>query len=239
MGNFRKVIISEAQFVSLFGDKGNGIFYQDGDFVVTNDRMQKGRELFYPFYKDRYKENKTEIIHNIAYRETLRMLDNGKTLPEFNDAKIYKSMRGIPFSKKQLDYVEKNIVYPKYKDMDLEELYDDYIIDMERTSYENEIRGKKAVEKLINDGFFDKYLNGQVKDIALWSIGKLGDINDMLAWLYSRNKFTGKVNAQTIFNEMKKTMDEVCDSDDYFLYNDLFLALDHILTSINKLNKRP
>jgi hypothetical protein len=234
----KRVKITKAKFVSLFGNPGNNNFYQDGDFFVTNDKMNKARWLFYPYYQSRYNGNKDKIIHQIAFAKTIKMIDNGEKLPEFDDYKIYHSIGNIPFSKKQVEYVEKKIK-PQFKNMSLEELYDYMLIEQERNNYETNRDCKKAVADLIDKGFFDKYLNGQLKPLALWSIGRLDDINDMLVWLYSKNRFTGKLNVETLEKEMKKTRDEVVDSDDRFMKNPIYLAFDYIQTSIWKLNRIP
>ena len=168
----KKIILSEAQFVSLFNKPGNGNFYQDGEFAVTNDRMNALRGEMYPFYKSRYNEDKDKIIHQLARVKVMRMLDNGEELPDFGDFKLYNTLEGNTFSQKQVEYIE-NQIRPKYENMSLEELYDEMLINQERGMYEGRIASKKAIEKLLKEGFFDKYLNGQVKDLALWTLGKL------------------------------------------------------------------
>ena len=236
----KKIRILESKFISLFSKSSkpeNDVFYQDGDFIVTNNKINKARDLFYPYYNDVYNGNKNKIIHQIAFAKTMRMIDNGKlkALPQ-NEGNYY-SVRNRRFSKEQVEEVERQI-YPKFKDMSLEELYDYLLIDMERTSYNTEKDGKKAIAELLNNGFFDEYLNGQLKDIALWNLGKLNDINDMLVWLYTKNKFTGKLNIKTIEDEIKKTHDEIADSDDDFMYNPIFQALNTIQTSLWKINNK-
>ena len=185
----RKIILSEAQFVSLFNKPGNGNFYQDGEFAVTNDRMNALRGEMYPFYKSHYNEDKDKIIHQLARVKVMRMIDNGEKLPEFGDPKIYKTVYNNTFSRRQVEYVE-NQLRQKYENMSLEELYDEMLINQERGGYEGKVASQKAIEKLLEDGFFDSYLNGQVKDLALWTLEKLGNNNDMLVKLYSKNKFT-------------------------------------------------
>ena len=164
--------ITEAKFASLFNSPGNGNFYQDGDFFVTNDKMKKARDIFYPYYQNRYNGDKNQIIHQIAFAQTMHMIDKGEKLPEFGDYKMYHSIGNIPFSKKQVEYVE-NQIRPKYENMSLEELYDDMLVDQERSNYEIERDSKQAIADLLNKGFFDTYLNGQLKEFALWNLGKL------------------------------------------------------------------
>ena len=159
-------------------------------------------------------------------------------IPEFGDYKLYHSLGNIPFSKKQIEYVE-NQIKPTFENMSVKELYDYLIISQEKSMYENEIDAKKAIEELINNKFFDKYLNGYLKPLALWSLGKLDDINEMVSWLYSKNKFTKKLNFYTVNDEIDKTMDEISNNDDGFMKNKIFIALDKIKTSMRKLNKIP
>lgn len=234
----RKIILSEAQFVSLFNKPGNGNFYQDGEFAVTNDRMNALRGEMYPFYKSHYNEDKDKIIHQLARVKVMRMIDNGEKLPEFGDPKIYKTVYNNTFSRRQVEYVE-NQLRQKYENMSLEELYDEMLINQERGGYEGKVASQKAIEKLLEDGFFDSYLNGQVKDLALWTLGKLGNNNDMLVKLYSKNKFTKELNAKSFETQMKKTMDEIVNNDDAFMKNPLFLALDLLRSSIWKLSRIP
>ena len=236
----KKIRINEAQYISLFGNKGidNDVFYQDGDFSVSNDRMKKGREIWYPYYKERYNEEKDKILHQIAFYTTIRMLDRGEKVPDFDDMKIYHSIHNIPFSKKQVQWVEKQI-YEKYGNLSLEELYDQMIIDSERGDFEHNKNSKFAVINLLNKGFFDKYLNGNLKEIALWSVNKLNDTSNMLSFLYSKNRFTKESNYKTIVREIEKTCDEIVDSDDGFMGNKTFIALNWIKDSLSKLNKIP
>lgn len=233
----KTVKITEAKFVSLFDTPGNDNFYQDGDFSVTNERMKRARELFYPYYKGLHNENVDKIIHQIAFAKTIKMIDSGEKLPEFGDYKMYHSIGNIPFSKKQVEYVE-NKIRPEFENMPLEELYDYMLIEQERNKYEIDRDSKKAVSDLISKGFFDKYLSGSIKPLALWSIGELDDDEELLEWLYSKNAFTGKTNVKTVEEEMRKTCDELADSDDGFMKNPVYLAFNYLQSSIWKLNKK-
>jgi hypothetical protein len=236
----KKIKISEAKFLSLFGNKPieNDIFYQDGEFSISNNNMNKNREIFYPFYKSQYNESKSKILHQIAFYTTIRMLDKGEKIPEFNDIKIYHSINNIPFSKNQVGWVEKQII-EKYGNLSLEDLYDQMIIDREKSSFELEKDSKNAVLTLLNNGFFDKYLNGMLKDVALWSVNKLNNIDNMLNFLYSKNRFTKDLNYNTIIEMIKKTCDEIADTNDSFMADDTFIALNYIKSSLSKINKIP
>jgi hypothetical protein len=237
----KRLKITEAQYISIFGKNNNpndDIYYQDGDFVVTNDRMNKRRELFNPWYEDMYKKDKGKILHQLAFAMTMKMVDNNEKLPEFGDYKLYHSTLNKPFSKEQVKYVEENFIAPKYGNMSLEELYDVMSLDMERNSYEFDRNGKKAVANLINDGFFDKYLNGMMKDLALWDLGKLDNVTDFIGWLYSKNPFTKKLNRQVILDNMSKTMDEIADSDESFMGNEIYIAFNELISALSKLNKK-
>lgn len=238
-----KININEAQFVSLFGGKPSVVdnFYQDKeypDFTISNERMNKSRDVWYPFYRDRYNEDKSKIIHHIAFYTTMRMLDNGKKIPYSGGAKIYHSIKNIPFSRDQVEWVEKKI-QKKYGNYSLEELYDQMIIDSEKGFYESDMNSKNSVLKLLKDGFFDQYLNGSLKDVALWSVGRLNDTSDMLSWLYSKNKFTKKLNYNTVMDYLKKNCDEIADSNNSFMGDDIFIALSWIENSLSKLNRVP
>ena len=219
----KRITIGEAKFVSLFKTPESDNFYQDGDFHVTNDKINKARTLFYPLYQKMYGD-KEKAIHQIAFSKTIQMIDNGKDLPEFGDVKKFHSIGNIPFSPKQVEYVEK-MIYPQFKDMSLEELYDYMLIEQERSVYNTNIECKKAVASLINQGFFDSYLGGNVKDVAMWSIGKLNSNNDMLAWLYSKNRFTKDLNFNMVMKELDKTCGEIADSDESFMKNEQYLAV--------------
>lgn len=234
----KKLIVNETQLVSLLNPNGkpyNDVYYKDGDFVVTNDRINKARETFYPFYKDRYNEDKNKIIHQLAFETTMEMIDNGKKIPEFGDYKIYHSITNMRFSPKQVEYVE-NQIRSKYENMNLEELYDYMLIKMERDAYDTKIKCRKAVSDLLNKGFFDDYLNGNLKELALWTLGKSNNVSNMLGWLYSRNRFTHKTNVESLKDEINKTKDEILNSDEKFMINPIFLALEEIASSIYKLN---
>lgn len=232
-----KFILTEAQFISLFGDNN---FFQDGAFSISNEEMEKAREILYPYYDKIYNRNKSKVLHQIAFSTTMRMVDNGESLPEFNDFKTYHSFTNKTFSKEQVSYIEKNIIYPKYENCSLEELYDKMIIDTKKSSYDLDEKCKKSVYELIDNGFFDEYLNGQIKPLALWSIGKLNDVTDMFGWLWSNNKFTKEINYKTMLNQIKNTKDEIADSDESFTENKIFLGLtwiEHALSMAKKKGK--
>ena len=233
----KRLILTESQIVSLLNNNGkpfNDIFYREGDFTISNDRMNKSRNIFYPYYKNLFNEDKNEIIHKIAFSKTMKMLDNGEKLPEFGDYKMYHSFTDIPFSKKQVEYVEKKI-FPQFVNMTLEELYDYMLIESEKNSYELKNKCKKAVSDLLNQGFFDTFLNGSVKELALWTLGKANNITNMLSWLYAKNRFTHKTNIKTIEAAINKIKDEILNNDDKFMINPIFLALEEIGSSIYKL----
>ena len=89
----KHIIINEAQFISLLGNNNkttndNDIFYQDGDFIVTNDKINKYREIFNPSYDKEYNGDINAILHKMAFKKTMEMIDNNQKLPEFNDPKI-------------------------------------------------------------------------------------------------------------------------------------------------------
>ena len=237
----KKIIISEAKFVSLF-DKStkpnNDIFYQDGDFIVTNQQMERYRDKLNGTYEKLCEKNKEIALHKIAFARTMYMVDNDEKLPEFGDGKIYTSFYNNRFSPKQVEYVEKNIIRPKYGNMELEELYDVMHINRERSSYDLDKRKKKAVANLLNNGFFDKFLNGNVKNLALWDLGKLDNPQEYFGWLYAKNPFTKKLNRDYIIHNMSTIKEEIADSDEDFTKNDKFLALTELLEALDKLNKK-
>ena len=234
----KKINLSEAKFVSMFGStpKQNNVFYSDGDFVITNDKIKKARDIFYPFFEKMYNGDKDKIIHKIAFSETMKMIDSGElpALPQ-NSGNFY-SLRNRRFSIEQVENVEKQIT-PNFENMSLEELYDYLLIDMERNNYDSNKKGKEVVEELINNGFFDEYMKGQLKNIALLSIGKLDDTlyDNMITWLYTKNRFTHKLNIKTINEILKQRMDEIADSDDDFMFNKTFIALNEIESSLSKI----
>ena len=78
-----------------------------------------------------------------------------------------------------------------------------------------------------------------MKDVALWSVGRLNDTSDMLSWLYSKNKFTKKLNYNTVMDYLKKNCDEIADSNNSFMGDDIFIALSWIENSLSKLNRVP
>jgi len=236
----KKIIISEAKFVSLFNTdtgSGNGVFYQDGDFIVTNDRMNKHREIFNPWYDERYGRDKKKILHQLAFSETMRMIDKDEKIPEFGDSKIYNSIYGKHFSPRQVEYVENKYIIPKYGNMEIEELYDVMSIRSERNSYDSNKQMKTAVANLLNNGFFDKFLNGNVKNLALWDLGKLDDPQSYIGWLYTKNRFTKKLNRDFIIHNMEIMKDEIADSNESFMGDDRFLAFEELLSALRKLNR--
>ena len=238
----RKIHLTEAQFVSMFTNKpttsNDEPFYQDGDFKVSKERMEKARGLFHPYYRDRYKGDKERIIHQIAFARTMRMIDNGQLKPIPNNAHGYWSLRNRKFSSEQVANVEASIRH-EFEGMSLEELYDYLIIDRERDSHERDKMATNAVMKLLNDGFFDDFLNGQAKELALWSIGRQQDVNGMLSRLYAKNRFTRKPNILVIKNEIEKTKEHIADTNDDFMFDDTALAMDKLLTAIAKLDRIP
>jgi hypothetical protein len=61
----------------------------------------------------------------------------------------------------------------------------------------------------------------------------------MLGKLYSKNRFTKKLNILTLKDAIRKTCDEIADTDDDFMFNPTFVALDAISSSIAKLDRKP
>ena len=238
----KHIIINEAQFISLLGNNNkttndNDIFYQDGDFIVTNDKINKYREIFNPSYDKEYNGDINIILHKMAFKKTMEMIDNNQTLPEFNDPKIYHSLTNKTFSKQQVNYVEQNYIIPKYKHMTIEQLYDELHIDMERNQYNTTKQCKQAVAKLINNGTFKK-LGDRFLQLALWDIGKLQDTTEFFGWLYSINPFTHKTNSKTLSQQMHKMMDIIADNNDAFMTDDMFLALNELIRALSKLNRK-
>jgi hypothetical protein len=76
------------------------------------------------------------------------------------------------------------------------------------------------------------------KDLALWDMGKLNDVSDYIGWLYTKNRFLGKLNRSVIYDDMGKRMDEIADSDEVFMQNDIFLAFNELKRALGKLNRK-
>jgi hypothetical protein len=221
----KKLIISEAQFVSLF-DK------------PQNKDENSRREKLCDMYLNMHHNDQKEMLHKLAFTTTMKMTDNGEKLPEFGDNKLYNSIYGKKFSPKQVAYVEKNIIYPQYGNMSPRELAYVMADNSEQNEKDDARRCKEAVAKLYSNGFFDKYLNGMAKDLALWDMGKLNDVSDYIGWLYTKNRFLGKLNRSVIYDDMGKRMDEIADSDEAFMKNDIFLAFNELKRALGKLNRK-
>jgi hypothetical protein len=115
--------------------------------------------------------------------------------------------------------------------------YDVMSIRSERSSYDSNKQMKTAVANLLNNGFFDKFLNGNVKNLALWDLGKLDDPQSYIGWLYTKNRFTKKLNRDYIIHNMEIMKDEIADSNESFMGDDRFLAFEELLSALRKLNR--
>jgi hypothetical protein len=178
------------------------------------------------------------MLHKLAFTTTMKMTDDGEKLPEFDDNKLFNSIYGKKFSPKQVAYIEKNIIYPQYGNMSPRDLAYVMADNTEQNEKDDARRCKEAVAKLYSNGFFDKYLNGMAKDLALWDMGKLNDVSDYIGWLYTKNRFLGKLNRSVIYDDMGKRMDEIADSDEAFMKNDIFLAFNELKRALGKLNRK-
>ena len=222
----KKLIINEAQFISLFDTQQN-----------KEDKTY--REKMAGIYLMANGNNQKEMLHKLAFQTTMKMIDNDEKLPEFGDHKIYHSVYDKRFSPKQVEYVEKNIIYPHYGNMSPEELAYVMAGNTIQARKDDNRRCKEAVLRLYNKGFFDEYLNGMVKSLALWDMGKIEDVTDFLGWLYSKNPFIKKSNINIIYNELRNRMDDIADSDDAFMENDIFLAFSELTRALEKLSTTP
>ena len=195
------------------------------------------REKLCDMYLNMYKGNTKEMLHKLAFKIAMDMTDKGENIPG-DDYKIYNSIYGKKFSPNQVSYIENNIVYPQYGNMSAKELA--YIMADSTIQDENDTnrKCKESVAKLYDKGFFKTYLNGMVKDLALWDMGKLDDVTDFIGWLYSKNPFTKKLNRQVILDSMKSTMDEIADTNEGFMGDDVFMAFNELTRALSKLNRK-